>query len=131
MFEQFKPINPKTERLKKRLLYGVPLALIVAGILYYQFKNFSEERAVSRFLTTLEQADYQQAYQLWQPSRYYSFENFQEDWGPDGVEGPIHEFDITGSHERGSGVLVDIEINGEREISLWVEKNDKSLSFPP
>ena len=31
----------------------------------------------------------------------------------------------------GSGVIVDARINGDQEISLWVEKGDKSLSFPP
>ena len=131
MFDQFKPINPKAERLKKRLLIGIPLALALLGYLYYEFKNFPEERAVSRFFTTLEQENYQEAYQLWQPSKYYTFENFQQDWGPDGEAGPIREFDITNSHARGSGVLVDIRLNGQKEISLWVERSTKSLSFPP
>jgi hypothetical protein len=131
MFDQFKPINPKTERLKKQLLIGIPLLLILSGYLYYEFKNYSEEQAVSRFLSTVMQGDYEQAYRLWQPSKYYSFENFQQDWGPKGVEGAIREFDITNSHARGSGVLVDIKLNGDKEISLWVEKSDKSLSFPP
>jgi hypothetical protein len=131
MFNQFKPINPKTEKLKKRLLIWIPITLIVCGYLYYEFKNFAEERAVSRFLETVQQGDYERAYELWQPSRYYTFENFRQDWGPDGAEGPIREYDITDSHARGSGVLVDIELNGDREISLWVEKSTKSLSFPP
>ena len=131
MFDQFKPINPKTERLKKRLLVGIPLALILASYLYYEFKNYPEERAVSRFLSALEQHDYQHAYQLWQPSKYYNFEKFEQDWGPNGVEGAIRDFDITSSHARGSGVLVDVVLNGQKEISLWVEKSDKSLSFPP
>ena len=131
MFNQFKPINPKTEKLKKRLLIWIPIALIVCGYLYYEFKNFPEERAVSQFLETVQQGDYERAYELWQPSRYYTFENFQQDWGPDGVEGQIREYDITDSHARGSGVLVDVELNGEREISLWVERSTKSLSFPP
>lgn len=131
MFDQFKPINPKTERLKKRLLIGIPLFLILSGYLYYEFKNYTEERAVSQFLSTVVQGDYQKAYKLWQPSKYYTFENFEQDWGPDGEEGPIRQFDITDSHARGSGVVVYIKLNGKKEISLWVEKSDKSLSFPP
>ena len=131
MFDQFKPINPQTERLKKRLLIGIPLVLILSGYLYYEFKNYPEERAVSRFLSTVARQDYQQAYQLWQPSRYYTFKNFEQDWGPDGEEGPIHEFDIINSHARGSGVLVYVELNGQKKIALWVEKSNKSLSFPP
>ena len=131
MFDDIKPINPRTERLKKQLLIGIPLALVLAGYLYYEFKNYAEERAVSRFLAAVEQKDFQQAYQLWKPSKYYTFENFTQDWGPQGVEGAITDYDITNSHARGSGVLVEVRLNGHKKISLWVEKSDKSLSFPP
>ena len=131
MFDHIQPVNPRRERIKKQLLIAIPLAAILSGYLYYEFKNYAEERAVRQFFLALEQQDYQQAYQLWQPSRYYTFQNFSQDWGPDGVEGPVREFDIVGSRERGSGVLVQVQLNGEKEISLWVEKTDKSLSFPP
>jgi hypothetical protein len=131
VFDHIKPINPKVERWKKRLLIGIPLAAILSGYLYYEFKNYPEERQVSRFLKALEEQDYPAAYLIWKPSRYYTFQNFSEDWGPDGVQGPIHDFDITDSHERGSGVIVYININGNKELALWVEKGDKSLSFPP
>ena len=97
MFDQFKPINPKTERLKKRLLIGVPLALILCGYLYYEFKNYAEERAVSQFLTTVMQQDYRQAYELWQPSRYgqHTDEYAQNRWelcsssNPSGSQGRL------------------------------------------
>ena len=131
MFDDFKPIDPKAERRKKILLITIPLAAILSGFLYYEFKNFPEERAVSRFLSALEKQDYQQAYQIWQPSKYYSFGSFSQDWGSQGLEGPVRDYKITNSHERGSGVLVEIKLNGAKEISLWVEKSDKSLSFPP
>ena len=131
MFDDVKPINQKTERLKKQLLIAIPLAAILAGYLYYEFKNYPQERAVSRFFQALEKQDYQQAYQLWQPTKYYTFENFSQDWGPDGVEGLIREFDITNSRAKGSGVLVDVRLNGQKAISLWVEKSNQSLSFPP
>ena len=131
MFEYVKPIDPKVERRKKALWIAIPLAVILGCYLYYEFKNYPEERAVSQFLQALEKQDYQQAYQLWQPSKYYSFGSFQQDWGPQGEEGPIRDYKITNSHERGSGVLVDVRLNGQKEISLWVEKSNKSLSFPP
>lgn len=131
MFDDIKPLNPRTEKLKKRLLIGIPLALVLLGYLYYEFKNYPEERAVSQFLEAVKRQDFQRAYQLWKPSKYYSFERFNQDWGPQGDEGPITEYDITNSHERGSGVLVEVRLNGTKEISLWVETSDKSLSFPP
>jgi len=131
MFDYIKPINPQKERLKKRLLIGIPLALILSGYLYYEFKNYSEERAVKQFLAAVEQKNYQEAYRLWQPSKYYSFDSFNQDWGPQGQEGLIENYKITNSHARGSGVLVYIRLNGQKDISLWVERSDKRLSFPP
>jgi hypothetical protein len=131
MFDNIKPIDPKAERRKKRLLIGIPIVAIVVGFLYYEFKNFPEEHAASRFLQAVEKQDYQLAYQLWKPGKFYSFGSFNQDWGPGGVEGPIHDYKITNSHARGSGVVVEIQLNGDKRISLWVEKSDKSLSFPP
>jgi len=131
MFDQFTPIDYKYERRKRQLIFAIPMLLALGGYLYYEFKNYPEERAVSRFLQALEQQDYQQAYRLWQPSQYYTFKNFSEDWGADGAEGPVRDFDLTGSRARGSGVLVDITLNGGKQISLWVERSNKSLSFPP
>ena len=37
---------------------------------------------------------------------------------------------MTGSRDRGSGVIVTFRINGKGS-RIWVEKEDKSLSFPP
>jgi len=39
-------------------------------------------------------------------------------------------FAITQSRARGSGVIVTALIN-QRQARIWVEKRDKSLSFPP
>jgi hypothetical protein len=131
MFDDIKPLDEKWERRKRQLIIGVPIFLAVCGYLYYEFKNFREERAVSHFMEALERQDYQEAYRLWQPSQYYTFKNFSEDWGPDGVEGVINDFDITNSRSRGSGVVVDVRVNGQKQIRLWVEKSTRSLSFPP
>jgi hypothetical protein len=131
VFDDFKPINPRAERWKRRLLIAVPLVAILAGYLYYEFKNYPEEQAVSRFLETVARKDYDEAYRLWQPSSYYKMKDFLQDWGDGGVEGVVKEFDVTGSHAQGSGVIVYVRLNGRRDIALWVERGDKSLSFPP
>src|SRR5438552_19184743 len=110
MFDDIKPINPKAERLKKRLIFGVPMVLMLGGYLFYEFKNYPEERAVSRFLMALEQKDYQGAYKIWQPSKYYNFGSFNQDWGPQGMAGTIQNFKITNSHALGTGVVVDVRL---------------------
>ena len=131
MLDHIKPIDPIAERRKRRLLIGAAFAILLSGYLYYEFKNYPEERQVRRFFQALEQKDYQEAYRIWQPSRYYTFKDFSQDWGPGSPEGAIQEFHVTGSNARGSGVVVRVQINGREIVSLWVEKKDKSLSFPP
>ena len=131
MFEHVKPLDEKWERRKRQIIIGIPLLLGLAGYFYYEFKNYAEEQAVSHFMEALQRQDYQEAYRLWQPSEYYTFKKFSEDWGPEGVEGVIRDFDVTTSRSRGNGVLVDVTLNGQKRIRLFVERGTKSLSFPP
>ena len=131
MFDNIKPLDQKWERRKRQLAIGIPLLFALAGYLYYEFKNFPEEQAVSHFMEALQKQNYEEAYRIWQPSNYYTFKNFSEDWGPEGVEGVITEFDILTSRSRGNGVLVDVAINRQKRIRLFVERDSKRLSFPP
>src|SRR5579884_3545909 len=61
-----KPLKPKRGIFK---YIPLPLFIIIlaaiAGFVTYSLWNYPEERAVSRFLTTLEKGDYRKAYQLW------------------------------------------------------------------
>jgi hypothetical protein len=43
----------------------------------------------------------------------------------------VKQFHITGSTERGSGVVVRVMVNDKENLALWVEKKDRSLGFPP
>ncbi len=132
MFESIKPIDPVSQRRRRRLIAALAFLVMVAGYLSYEFWNYREERQVSRFFQALQRQDFQQAYRLWQPTSAYTFQDFQQDWGPSGHElsRPVSRFHITGSTARGSGVIVRVRVNDE-EKSLWVEKRDQSLSFPP
>ena len=131
MFEHIQPIDPRAERRKRRLIAGIALSLMLAGYLYFELKNYPEERQASRFFQALHQEDYQEAYRIWQPTSSYHFDDFMEDWGRNGLQGPIDRFHITGSTARGSGVIVRVRINDTETTALWVERKDKSLSFPP
>ena len=131
MFENITPIDPVAQRRRRRLVAGLAFAVMLAGYLFYEFKNYPEERQVSRFFEALQRQDFQEAYRLWQPTSAYTFKDFSQDWGRDGLQGSVHQFHITGSTARGSGVIVRVLLNDKENISLWVEKKDKSLSFPP
>ncbi len=119
------------ERRNRRILIGAILLLVVVALLYWQFKNYPQERAAKRFLAALERQEYREAYDIWKPDPFsYRYQDFMRDWGPEGEYGKVERFQMTGSRSRGSGVIVTFRING-KEARIWVEKTDKSLSFPP
>lgn len=124
------PLPP--QRPWGKIILGVLAVLIVAGALYFQFRNIREEAAVKKFFLTLIQEDYGTAYQLWKPSASYTMSNFMEDWGPSGPWGHIKAFKIEGSRRRGESVVVTVRINDRAETTeIWVSRKDRSLSFPP
>jgi len=86
---------------------------------------------VTRFLTTLEQGKFQEAYQLWQPSSSYSFQDFLHDWGVQGDYGKIREFRILGTSSKGSFlVIVTIRVNKvDPPIDIVVDRKTKGLSY--
>lgn len=144
------PPNP----WQKRILAATALLAVVGGILYWQFRFYPEKRRVAEFMDALVAGHYEQAYRLWSPSSSYRFPDFLEDWGEISPWGRIHSYQILGiepqrrtvlhvpregggrrtlelSPDR-SGVVVLVRINQRAEPArIWVEKKDKSLSFPP
>ena len=107
------------------------LILLVAEGLYFSFRNYPEERAVTRFLTTLEQGKFQEAYRLWQPSPSYSFQDFLHDWGIQGDYGKIREFQILGTKSKGSSlVIVTTKVNNvDPPLDIVVDRKTKGLSY--
>lgn len=136
--------DPKREQRKKWIIAGVVVVLLLAGFLYYEFRNWPEEHAVNKFFHALEARDYEKAYGLWMadpnwkqhPNEHarYRFGEFYIDWGPGGEYGLInsHKIDGTANPKHASGVVVVVTVNDRTEKArLWVEKSDKTLSFSP
>jgi hypothetical protein len=131
MFDNIKPIDKQWEHRKKLIWIAIAVFIVVAPLLYYEFKNWPEEHAAKAFLTALQEERYQEAYTLWHPASLYTMADFQSDWGKQSSFGKVNSFKITKSHERGSGVIITVSINDGKEARIWVEKKDKSLGFPP
>ena len=131
MFDNIKPLDLRWERRKKQIWIALGVLMVVTPILYYQFKNWPEEQVAKRFLNALVEQRYSDAYTIWKPSPSYSQQDFLEDWGPKSPLGKVTSFQITKSHERGSGVIITVSLNDTKETRIWVEKKDKSLGFPP
>lgn len=126
----------RREKILKALALALVVSVVFGGVLYYFFKNFFEEQQVRQFLTLLQEQDYPAAYKLWgctveEPCRNYSYQDFLEDWGPDSPIGEVDDFSLGRSAEVGSGVIVEIRINGTPQPELWVEKDTKVVGFSP
>lgn len=123
---------PKRHGVFRRFLFlWIALAVVFGSILYIRFRNYSEERAVSKFLTTLQQGKYREAYQLWQPSSSYTYEDFLRGWGEMGDYGKIREYAILGSRSKGSAtVIVAVRINNvDPPIELLVDRKTRGLAY--
>lgn len=110
------------------------LLLVIAGFvafLAFHFWNFRQERAVTRFLMTLEQGNYQEAYKLWQPAPSYTYADFLHDWGIQGDYGKIREFKILDSQSKGPSVVVTVSINGQPPLDLIVKTHSSGLAYAP
>ena len=131
MFEHIKPIDLKAERRRRYAITVLVFAVLLGGFGYWRFRNFSEERQAVHFFRALRDKNFEEAYQIWQPTESYKFKDFMDDWGDKGLQGPVENFRVVRSRRRGTGVIVEIQVNSGESVRLWVERKDKSLTFPP
>jgi hypothetical protein len=149
-----KELDPEKARVSRRryfIILGITVAVLVIGLLGallgygWFFRYFPEERIVGHFFRDLQRQDFKDAYGIWMhdpnwqqhPQQYskYLFNDFYRDWGPGGEWGVIKTQKVYGASTcpgPGSGVVVDVIVNDRAEhAQVWVEKSDKTLSFPP
>jgi hypothetical protein len=108
------------------------LGAVIVVLLIYKFANFREERLVLRFLEQLKSGNPQQAYQIWGPSKGYSYQDFMADWGRNGYYGEVHDFKVLKSNTRGTGVIVVVQFSHlKKPVSFWVERRAHTISFSP
>jgi hypothetical protein len=127
---------------------GVVLAMLLALGLWFIFRFTPEKMAVERFMNALVAGDTQQAFKIWNPHGDFTYADFLNFWGPKGYYSPIKSYQVERMHlpSDGSGVVVVVALSGEpsfpstsdaiktaqtREVEIWVERSDHSMSFPP
>ena len=144
--------NNKEEPDSKRLRYavsGVALVILVSfGIWFFFLRFISEKHTIEHFMDAVVAQDYQRAFQIWKSHGSYTYQDFLADWGLNGYYGPIKSYRIESESlppNGGSGVIVVVEVSPtqpfpgnndpqsgrNKEIRLWVERSDQSISFPP
>ncbi len=118
-------------RTRKYLPILIALAIVLGVALGYWSWDYPEERAVARFLDTLVQENYKEAYRLWQPNPSYTYDDFLHSWGEQGDYGKIREFKILGSKSKGSNtVIVTVRINNQDPpLDLLVDRKTKGLAY--
>jgi hypothetical protein len=122
-------------RLVKRSLIGglTAIVLLVGGFFY--FRTFRQERVLDRFMETLEQKNYDAAYQMWcsavKPCPYYPKSRFEEDWGPSTPYSNPANAKIQNIDFCENGVLFNIAYPNVKPVVLWVESGDSMISFAP
>jgi len=139
--------EPKS-KLRRYVISALALALLLSFGGWYLFRFYSEKKTVERFLNAVVAGDMQRAYQIWKPQGSYSYKDFLEDWSPTGYYGPVKSYHIEAAQKPkdASGVIVVVELSPyqpfptdndpvknrrTKEVRIWVERKDKSLSFPP
>ncbi len=137
--------DPARDRKRKmRIITGIVVLVVVLAVGWW-FRYWPEERVVGHFFDALAEAGLQDGLRHmdagsgWQkhPEQHakYPFGDFYRDWGPGGEWGLIKTqkvFGASGCPGGGSGVVVDVVVNDRAQhAQVWVEKSDKTLSYPP
>lgn len=124
-------------RLVRNVTIAVAAALIIGLILFFAFRNFSEQQQAKKFVRLLQAHDYAGAYALWgcsetHPCPEYSFTKFQEDWGPKSSHADASSAHIGFTQSCGSGVVLRVDYKGSEEaVPLFVERSTDVISFAP
>ena len=134
--EQYGAGDERRIKIVKTAVISVLTLAIAGGALFFIFHNYREESRVKQFYALLKSKDYKGAYALFgctdtKPCRYYGFDKFQEDWGPNTGHDDLSNVRISRSRSCGSGVLLTVEYGANQQEKLWVERHDMSIGFPP
>jgi hypothetical protein len=133
------------ERRRKIIISTIVVAVLVISWLAWALRFWPEERVADKFFATLQKQDYESAYGIYfadpgwkqhpQAHAQYPFNEFRQDWGPGSEWGLIKTYKIEASGYcpgGTAGVVVQIVVNDRADRArVWVQKSDKTLSFPP
>jgi hypothetical protein len=133
--DQYGAGDERRAKIIKRTVAVVIAAIVFTFLPWYLFKNHSQERIVRNFLGLVRQHDYPSAYKAWgcgdpRACDGYPYDRFLEDWGEkSSVDQKILR--IEDSESCGSGVMLTVRANRDRQDTLWVEKSSDTISFAP
>jgi hypothetical protein len=135
-------------KLRRYIMTGAVFVLLVALAVWWILRFHTEKQIVRQFLNTVIAGDMRKAYEMWKPSSSYSYQDFLEDWGPNGEFGPVRTYRIESAQrpDGGSGVVIVVEVSKydpfpepkdtgksrhNKEVRIWIESKDLSMGFAP
>jgi hypothetical protein len=147
----FSLLHPPIDKPHKSHAMAITLgavALVLALVLYFTFRYYPEKKATGEFFDAVVAGDTDKAYGLWKPSANYKMNDFLADWGPQGYYGPVKSYKITSAKAPSESTSIEVTIlvspfapfpdssdadksRKTKVVTLWVQKSDKSFSFPP
>ena len=126
----------RRRKVIKWSLIAAAVVLICGPLLYFQFRDFSEERQIKAFLSHLRAKDYTAAYALWgctdaTPCTQYPFAEFMKDWGPDSPYSAADRAELVGGKSCESGLIGWVRFPSQPDVLVWVDRQAGTLSFAP
>lgn len=130
------------------IITGTALVVILAGVLWWMLRFHTEKVTIHHFMNAVIAGNMDEAYHIWKPSASYTMRDFTDDWGQNGYYGPVKSFHMERPYRPSGGSAVAIKLklspyqpfpddndmvkqNKTKEVTLWVEFKDQSISYPP
>lgn len=137
-------------KIRRYVITTLVFIALILLLCWWLLRFHAETDTIRHFMNDVVAEKMPDAYKIWQPAGSYSFKDFLDDWGPDGYYGPVKSYRIEGAESpRGkdaSAVVVVVDVSPDqpfpddhnaaaqskvKQIKLWVEFKDQSISFPP
>lgn len=128
--------DAKREKRFLRVTLAVIGTALLGAFLWYYFRTFFEERAVSQFLDHLAARDYKAAHAQFgctdaTPCRDYDFTRFMEDWGDKSAFADVSKVKITLAEPCGNTVWVSVRHPSQKELGLAVDPETRIITYAP
>ena len=145
----FEPPDETSSKRRHLKLVAGALVILAAVVLYLTLRFYPEQRAAQHFFDALVAGDNNKAYELWKAKPSYRIQDFLTDWGPYGYYGPVKSYKImkiSSPSDSASSVAVEVALSPfaplpdasdaeksrrTRVVTVWMNTEDKSFSFPP
>jgi hypothetical protein len=143
--------NETKETRQRNIVIGSIATVLLVAILAlagfvlghgWLFMNLPAEQRVKTFFATIQSHDYAKAYGIWyndpewqqHPDKYkdYPLQRFTEDFTTAADwKGPVTTYHVDFSKRDQTGTVVESTINGSNNITLKVQRADKTITFFP